>query len=138
MSTHKNTCCVLQGDFKERIKQQKSAQNRLREQRQQVARGKKYHSDFHVQHRARMMRARTKEERVRRRQRTPFLTRLLQVRVSQCVWIRRFSGSCFRRVWSCRRRGSESREFTPGSSGRSARGNTRTRSSPWRTTTKTR
>ncbi|XP_024115512.1 centrosomal protein of 95 kDa isoform X2 [Oryzias melastigma] len=52
------------GDFKERIKQQKSAQNRLREQRQQVARGKKYHSDFHVQHRARMMRARTKEERV--------------------------------------------------------------------------
>ncbi|XP_068582699.1 centrosomal protein of 95 kDa-like isoform X3 [Cebidichthys violaceus] len=51
-------------DFKERIQQQKSTQNRLREQRQQVARAKKYHSDYHVQHRARLMRARTKEERM--------------------------------------------------------------------------
>ncbi|XP_039652951.1 centrosomal protein of 95 kDa-like [Perca fluviatilis] len=50
-------------DFKERIQQQKSTQNRLREQRQQIARAKKYHSDYHVQHRARLMRARTKEER---------------------------------------------------------------------------
>lgn len=53
--------------------QQRSAQNRLREQKQQVARSKKYHNDFHVQHRARLMRARTKEERVRR-PRTPPLT----------------------------------------------------------------
>uniref|UniRef100_A0A3P9LJ40 DUF5745 domain-containing protein n=1 Tax=Oryzias latipes TaxID=8090 RepID=A0A3P9LJ40_ORYLA len=52
------------GDFKDRIKQQRSAQNRLREQKQQVARSKKYHNDFHVQHRARLMRARTKEERI--------------------------------------------------------------------------
>ncbi|XP_051240026.1 centrosomal protein of 95 kDa isoform X2 [Dicentrarchus labrax] len=51
-------------DFKERIQQQKSTQNRLREQRQQVARAKKYHNDYHVQHRARLMRARTKEERM--------------------------------------------------------------------------
>ncbi|KAM8772219.1 centrosomal protein of 95 kDa-like isoform 2-T2 [Acanthopagrus schlegelii] len=51
-------------DFKERVQQQKSTQNRLREQRQQVARAKKYHSDYHVQHRARLMRARTKEERM--------------------------------------------------------------------------
>ncbi|XP_068448608.1 centrosomal protein of 95 kDa-like isoform X3 [Clinocottus analis] len=51
-------------DFKERIQQQKSTQNRLREQRQQMARAKKYHSDYHVQHRARLMRARTKEERM--------------------------------------------------------------------------
>ncbi|XP_031145415.1 centrosomal protein of 95 kDa-like [Sander lucioperca] len=51
-------------DFKERIQQQKSTQNRLREQRQQIARAKKYHSDYHVQHRARLMRARTKEERM--------------------------------------------------------------------------
>nr|XP_040042584.1 centrosomal protein of 95 kDa-like isoform X2 [Gasterosteus aculeatus aculeatus] len=51
-------------DFKERIQQQKSTQNRLRDQRQQVARAKKYHSDYHVQHRARLMRARTKEERM--------------------------------------------------------------------------
>ncbi|XP_038569783.1 centrosomal protein of 95 kDa-like isoform X1 [Micropterus salmoides] len=50
-------------DFKERIQQQKSTQNRLREQRQQIARAKKYHNDYHVQHRARLMRARTKEER---------------------------------------------------------------------------
>ncbi|XP_070683830.1 centrosomal protein of 95 kDa-like isoform X2 [Pempheris klunzingeri] len=51
-------------DFKERIQQQKLTQNRLREQRQQIARAKKYHSDYHVQHRARLMRARTKEERM--------------------------------------------------------------------------
>ncbi|XP_015255680.1 PREDICTED: centrosomal protein of 95 kDa [Cyprinodon variegatus] len=51
-------------DFKERIQQQKSVQNRLREQRQQVARAKKYHNDYHVQHRARLMRARTKEEKM--------------------------------------------------------------------------
>ncbi|XP_034385720.1 centrosomal protein of 95 kDa-like isoform X3 [Cyclopterus lumpus] len=51
-------------DFKERIQQQKSTQNRLREQRQQMARAKKYHSDYHVQHRARLMRARTQEEKV--------------------------------------------------------------------------
>ena len=55
---------ISQRDFKERIQQQKSTQNRLREQRQQIARAKKYHSDYHVQHRARLMRARTKEERV--------------------------------------------------------------------------
>ncbi|XP_041641094.1 centrosomal protein of 95 kDa-like isoform X1 [Cheilinus undulatus] len=51
-------------DFKERIQQQKSTQNRLREQRQQIARAKKYHNDYHIQHRARLMRARTKEERM--------------------------------------------------------------------------
>eukprot|EP00063_Salmo_salar_P057817 XP_014032652.1 PREDICTED: centrosomal protein of 95 kDa-like isoform X2 [Salmo salar] len=51
-------------DFKERIQQQKSTQNRLKEQRQQIARAKKYHGDYHVQLRARMMRARTKEERM--------------------------------------------------------------------------
>ncbi|XP_018520398.1 centrosomal protein of 95 kDa [Lates calcarifer] len=51
-------------DFKERIQQQKSTQNRLREQRQQIARAKKYHNDYHVQHRARLMRERTKEERM--------------------------------------------------------------------------
>jgi len=55
---------VFQRDFKERIQQQKSTQNRLKEQRQQMARAKKYHSDYHVQHRARLMRARTKEEKV--------------------------------------------------------------------------
>ncbi|KAK2857594.1 hypothetical protein Q7C36_005513 [Tachysurus vachellii] len=51
-------------DFKERIQQQKSAQNKLREQRQQVARARKYHSDYHVQLRARLLRARTREERM--------------------------------------------------------------------------
>ncbi|XP_072319406.1 centrosomal protein of 95 kDa-like [Eucyclogobius newberryi] len=51
-------------EFKERIQQQKSTQSKLREQRQQVARAKKYHSEYHVQHRARLMRARTKEERM--------------------------------------------------------------------------
>ncbi|XP_028273284.1 centrosomal protein of 95 kDa-like isoform X2 [Parambassis ranga] len=51
-------------DVKDRIQQQKSTQNRLREQRQQIARAKKYHQDYHVQHKARLMRARTKEERM--------------------------------------------------------------------------
>lgn len=51
-------------DFKERIQQQKSTQSKLRDQRQQIARAKKYHNDYHVQHRARLMRARTKEERM--------------------------------------------------------------------------
>lgn len=55
---------VFQKDFKERIQQQKSTQNRLKEQRQQIARARKYHNNYHVQHRARLMRARTKEERV--------------------------------------------------------------------------
>nr|XP_043883862.1 centrosomal protein of 95 kDa-like isoform X2 [Solea senegalensis] len=54
-------------DFQERIQQQKSTQNRVKEQRQQVARAKKYHNDYHVQHRARLMRARTKEEQMFRK-----------------------------------------------------------------------
>ncbi|CAL8329621.1 unnamed protein product [Lota lota] len=53
-------------DFKERIQQQKAAQNRLKEQRQQVARAKKYHSSYHVQLRARLTRARSKEEKMLR------------------------------------------------------------------------
>lgn len=61
---HGSAVFVFQKDFKERIQQQKSTQNRLREQRQQIARAKKYHNNYHVQHRARLMRARTKEERV--------------------------------------------------------------------------
>ncbi|XP_033829332.1 centrosomal protein of 95 kDa-like isoform X2 [Periophthalmus magnuspinnatus] len=51
-------------EFKERIQQQKLTQSKLREQRQQIARAKKYHNEYHVQHRARLMRARTKEERM--------------------------------------------------------------------------
>ncbi|XP_017290640.1 centrosomal protein of 95 kDa isoform X2 [Kryptolebias marmoratus] len=51
-------------EFKDRIQQQKSVQNKLREQRQQTARAKRYHNEYHVQHRARLMKARTKEERM--------------------------------------------------------------------------
>uniref|UniRef100_UPI00398F743A centrosomal protein of 95 kDa-like n=1 Tax=Pristiophorus japonicus TaxID=55135 RepID=UPI00398F743A len=51
-------------EFKERIRQQKSAQNKMKEQRQQIARAKKYHNDYHVQLRAKMMRARTREEKI--------------------------------------------------------------------------
>ncbi|RXN00903.1 Centrosomal protein of 95 kDa [Acipenser ruthenus] len=54
----------LKKDFKDRIRQQKSAQSRMREQRQQVARAKKYYNDYHVQLRARMLRSRTREERI--------------------------------------------------------------------------
>ncbi|XP_073435890.1 centrosomal protein of 95 kDa isoform X2 [Dendrobates tinctorius] len=49
-------------DFKDRIRLQKSAQNRQRENRQQVARAKKYYDDYHVQLRAKLLRARTREE----------------------------------------------------------------------------
>ncbi|XP_061578297.1 centrosomal protein of 95 kDa-like isoform X2 [Cololabis saira] len=51
-------------DVRDRVQQQKSLQSRLKEQRQQIARAKKYHGDYHVQHRARLTRARTKEERM--------------------------------------------------------------------------
>ncbi|KAM9792928.1 centrosomal protein of 95 kDa-like [Neosynchiropus ocellatus] len=51
-------------DFKEQSQQQRSAHTRLRDQRQQVARATRYHQEFHVQHRARLMKARTKEERM--------------------------------------------------------------------------
>ncbi|XP_067315534.1 centrosomal protein of 95 kDa-like isoform X2 [Pseudorasbora parva] len=49
-------------EFKERIQQQKFAQNKLREQRQQFARAKKYYSIYHVQLRAKLMQAKTQEE----------------------------------------------------------------------------
>ncbi|KAK7155157.1 hypothetical protein R3I93_009949 [Phoxinus phoxinus] len=48
--------------FRERIQQQKFAQNKLREQRQQFARAKKYYSIYHVQLRAKLMQAKTQEE----------------------------------------------------------------------------
>ncbi|KAM3921295.1 centrosomal protein of 95 kDa isoform 2-T2 [Leptodactylus fuscus] len=51
-------------DFKDRIRLQKSAQNRMRETRQQVARAKRYYDDYHVQLRAKLMRARTREEKI--------------------------------------------------------------------------
>ncbi|KAK1798901.1 hypothetical protein P4O66_007178, partial [Electrophorus voltai] len=51
-------------EFRERVQQQRLAQNKLREQRQQVARARKYHNDYHVQLRARRLRARTREERM--------------------------------------------------------------------------
>nr|XP_015211673.1 PREDICTED: centrosomal protein of 95 kDa isoform X1 [Lepisosteus oculatus] len=51
-------------DFKDRIRQQKSAQNQMKEQRQQIARARKYYDDYHVQLKARMMRARTREEKM--------------------------------------------------------------------------
>ncbi|XP_077055218.1 centrosomal protein of 95 kDa-like isoform X5 [Siphateles boraxobius] len=49
--------------FRERIQQQKFAQNKLREQRQQFARAKKYYSIYHIQLRANLMQAKTQEER---------------------------------------------------------------------------
>ncbi|KAM4689928.1 centrosomal protein of 95 kDa [Rhinophrynus dorsalis] len=54
-------------DFKERIRLQKSCQNKMRENRQQVARAKRYYEDYHVQLRAKLMRARTREEKLFRK-----------------------------------------------------------------------
>ncbi|CAI9624433.1 unnamed protein product [Staurois parvus] len=51
-------------DFKERIRLQKTAQNRMKENRQQVTRAKKYYEDYHVQLRAKLMRVRTREEKI--------------------------------------------------------------------------
>ncbi|KFQ81387.1 Centrosomal protein of 95 kDa, partial [Phoenicopterus ruber ruber] len=51
-------------EFKQRICRQKWAQNKMREKRQQVARARKYYEDYRVQLRAKMMRARTREERI--------------------------------------------------------------------------
>lgn len=51
-------------EFKQRIYRQKWTQNKVREKRQQVARARKYYEDYRVQLRAKMMRARTREERI--------------------------------------------------------------------------
>ncbi|KFZ67324.1 Centrosomal protein of 95 kDa, partial [Podiceps cristatus] len=51
-------------EFKQHICRQKWAQNKMREKRQQVARARKYYEDYRVQLRAKMMRARTQEERI--------------------------------------------------------------------------
>ncbi|KAM9281283.1 centrosomal protein of 95 kDa [Morus bassanus] len=51
-------------EFKQHICRQKWAQNKLREKRQQIARARKYYEDYRVQLCAKMMRARTREERI--------------------------------------------------------------------------
>ncbi|XP_070596458.1 centrosomal protein of 95 kDa [Erythrolamprus reginae] len=51
-------------EFRQRIERQKSTQNKTRERRQQIARAKKYYQDYRVQLRAKMMRTRTREERI--------------------------------------------------------------------------
>ncbi|XP_074016189.1 centrosomal protein of 95 kDa [Numenius arquata] len=51
-------------EFKQRICRQKWAQSKVREKRQQIARARKYYEDYRVHLRAKMMRARTQEERI--------------------------------------------------------------------------
>ncbi|XP_070790855.1 centrosomal protein of 95 kDa [Pituophis catenifer annectens] len=51
-------------EFRQRIERQKCTQNKMRERRQQIARAKKYYQDYRVQLRAKMMRTRTREERI--------------------------------------------------------------------------
>ncbi|NXE87621.1 CEP95 protein, partial [Menura novaehollandiae] len=51
-------------EIKQRIYRQKWAQNKVTERRQQVARARKYYEDYRVQLRAKMMRARTREEKI--------------------------------------------------------------------------
>ncbi|KAL8163595.1 UNVERIFIED_CONTAM: hypothetical protein K2H54_031219, partial [Gekko kuhli] len=51
-------------DFKQRIHYQKFGQNKMRERHQQIIRAKKYYQDYRIQLRAKMMRARTREERI--------------------------------------------------------------------------
>ncbi|XP_069728851.1 centrosomal protein of 95 kDa isoform X3 [Phaenicophaeus curvirostris] len=51
-------------ELRQRIYRQKWAQNKVREKHQQIARARRYYEDYRVQLRARMMRARTREERI--------------------------------------------------------------------------
>ncbi|KAM6403528.1 centrosomal protein of 95 kDa [Rhynochetos jubatus] len=51
-------------ESRQRICRQKWAQNKVREKQQQIARARKYYEDYRVQLRAKMMRARTREERI--------------------------------------------------------------------------
>ncbi|XP_009978801.1 PREDICTED: centrosomal protein of 95 kDa, partial [Tauraco erythrolophus] len=51
-------------ELKQHIYRQKWAQSKVREKRQQTARARKYYEDYRVQLRAKMMRARTREERI--------------------------------------------------------------------------
>ncbi|CAN0010188.1 unnamed protein product [Lampetra planeri] len=51
-------------EVRERVRRQKASESRRREQREQVARARHYYSRYHLQQRARMLRERTREERV--------------------------------------------------------------------------
>ncbi|NXC97125.1 CEP95 protein, partial [Certhia familiaris] len=51
-------------EIKQRISRQKWAQNKVTEKRQQVARARKYYEDYRVQLRAKLLRARTREEKI--------------------------------------------------------------------------
>ncbi|XP_014408500.2 centrosomal protein of 95 kDa isoform X3 [Camelus ferus] len=49
-------------DFKDRIHRQKLTQSKIKENRQQIVRARKYYDDYRVQLRSKMMRMRTREE----------------------------------------------------------------------------
>ncbi|NXR88373.1 CEP95 protein, partial [Hypocryptadius cinnamomeus] len=51
-------------EIKQRIHRQRWAQNKVTERRQQAARARKYYEDYRVQLRAKLLRARTREERI--------------------------------------------------------------------------
>ncbi|NXT69672.1 CEP95 protein, partial [Chaetops frenatus] len=51
-------------EIKQRISRQKWAQNKVTERRQQMARARKYYEDYRVQLRAKLLRARTREEQI--------------------------------------------------------------------------
>ncbi|NWZ37037.1 CEP95 protein, partial [Brachypodius atriceps] len=51
-------------EIKQRAYRQKWAQNKVTERRQQVARARKYYEDYRVQLRAKLLRARTREEKI--------------------------------------------------------------------------
>ncbi|NWT99605.1 CEP95 protein, partial [Urocynchramus pylzowi] len=51
-------------EIKQRIYRQKWAQNKVTERRQQVARARKYYEDYRVQLRGKLLRARTREEKI--------------------------------------------------------------------------
>ncbi|NWI90665.1 CEP95 protein, partial [Pitta sordida] len=51
-------------EFKQRIQRQKWAQNKVTEKRQQAARARKYYEEYRVQLRAKLLRHRTREERI--------------------------------------------------------------------------
>ncbi|KAM9045966.1 centrosomal protein of 95 kDa isoform 3-T3 [Megaptera novaeangliae] len=54
-------------DFKDRIHRQKLTQSKIKENRQQIVRARKYYDDYRVQLRSKMMRMRTREEMIFRK-----------------------------------------------------------------------
>ena len=55
---------IFQKNYRDMKQKETEVKRKLKERRQNAARARKYYADFHIQHRARMSKKRSKEERV--------------------------------------------------------------------------